>query len=420
MMDTVRSAYKLASITWLARSALLLNLCLALSYIGLWGMLAWQGMFWRADFSAYYTGWTIARDGLGARLYDFDVQTSYQQRILEGRSFSQGLLPYLNPTHATIPFVPLSLLPLNTAFWVWSLLQLVLLAWLLRLLLRIGSDWEPHERWLMLSAVVAFPPLLFTFQLGAFSLLMLLCLLQYYLALKRGRDGAAGWWLLFETIKPQAILLPGLLLVGARRWRAVGAALLGGVALAVISGVVLGWQSWVGLLNALRTANSFYGAFGITPTIMYNLRGTLALILGNDQGELINRISLVVFALAAGLTLWLWRGPWRSNDPSFELRMGLTVLLGLLFSPHLNPHDGLMYIAPAVLFYSYLRQRKLPRRSFVVWALTCPVIVLVSEFTIGASLGIRAPVVMMTILMVWMCKALVAEQRAPVQATQVS
>jgi hypothetical protein len=91
--------------------------------------------------------------------------------------------------------------------------------------------------------------------------------------------------------------------------------------------------------------------------------------------------------------------------------MGFTILLGLLFNPHLHRQDGVMFIAPAVLFYLYLRQRRLPRRAFAVWALTCPLIVLVSEFTIGGSLGIRVPVVLMGVLAVWIGKALAGEWR---------
>jgi hypothetical protein len=396
----------------LLRGALLLNIALGVSYVALWGMLAWQGLFWRADFSAYYTGWSIARDGLGEQLYDFDLQARYQQQILSGRSFSQGLLPYLNPPHATFPLIPLALLPLPIAFAVWTICQVALLVWLVRLLLRISREWAARERWLMLATVAAFPPLLFTFQLGAFSLLMLLCVLQFYWSLKQGRDQSAGLWLLLGTVKPQIILLPGLLLLAARRWRALATIMVGGAALVVVSGALLGWRSWVGFLNALRTTSTYFGIFGIVPTTMYNLKGTLTLMLGNQQGPLINQISLVALAAVAILTLLLWRSPWHPEEPVFELRVGLTILLGLLFNPHLHRQDGVVFIAPAILFYIYLRQRGLSLRAFAVWALSCPLIVLVSEFTIDGSLGIRVLVVMMGVLAIWMGKALGDEWRA--------
>jgi hypothetical protein len=408
-MNSARSIHRTPTSTWLARVALLLNLSLGLSYVGLWLMLAQQDLFWPADFSAYYTGWAIVRDGLGDRLYDFELQTRYQQQILEGRSFSQGLLPYLNPPHATLPFVPLALLSRGAAFWVWSLVQAALVVWLFRFIWRLSKGWAPGERWLLVAAVAAFPPLLFSIQLGAFSLLMLVCLLQYYSALKQGRERRAGLWLLLGTIKPQIMLLPGSLLLGARRWRLIGGIVVGGAALVAISSALLGWRIWADFLGALRTVNGFFGIYGIVPTTMYNFKGTLALILGNDQGALINIVSLAALLAVASATLLLWRGPWAPEHPDFELRMALTFALGLLFCPHLHPQDGVMFIAPALIFYVYLRQRDLPRYAYAAFALSCPLIILIAEFTVGGGLGVRAPVALMGVLAIWMLKTLYRE-----------
>lgn len=396
---------------WLARAALVVNGGISASYLGLLAMLLWQGLYWRTDFSAYYTGWAIARDGLGDRLYDFALQTSYQQRILDGRSFSDGLLPYLNPPHATVPFIPIALLPLPHAFTIWAIIQIVLLIWLIRILRAITSDWAPREHLLMITAATAFPPMLFSLQLGAFSLFILCCLLHYYATLKQGRDLHAAVWLLLGTVKPQLMVLPGVVLLGARRLGALAFTALGGAVLLLISGGVLGWQSWLGFFEALGTVNAFYDSYGIVPTTMYNVKGTLALLLGNERGVLISQISALGFAGAAGLGLWIWHSPWRADQPSFALRMGLTLLLGLLASPHLHRQDGVLFIAPAVLFACYLRERGLPMRGFAFWALGGPLVVLVAEFTIGGGLGIRIPVVMMLILLIWMGRALIAERR---------
>ena len=102
---------------WLVRAVLILNTGLALSYIGLWAITARQGQFWRADFSAYYTGWAIVRDGLGNQLYDLDLQTRYQQTILEGRSFSDGLLPFTYPPHMALYFSPLAQMRATISFY---------------------------------------------------------------------------------------------------------------------------------------------------------------------------------------------------------------------------------------------------------------------------------------------------------------
>jgi hypothetical protein len=238
------------------------------------------------------------------------------------------------------------------------------------------------------------------------------CLLQVYLLLKRGREGQAGLWLALGTIKPQAVLLLCVLGLAARRWKVFFSALLVGGALAVLSVAVLGWHTWQDYFQILRTHTGLFDAFGVVPTAMYNLKGTLALILGNDQSVLINRISYAVLMAACVLTFWLWHKRWQPDDPSFELQMALTILLGLMFSPHVNPQDGLMLIVPATLFYTYLRQRDLRRRTYAAFVLICPAIFLISEFSIRAGLGIRIPVLAMIVMMIWILKAFLDEQRA--------
>ena len=71
----------------LFRALFILNVGLALGNVGLWLSAMRQGLFWRADFTALYTGGTLVQEGQGAHLYDFEVQTRYQQEIL-GNTFA--------------------------------------------------------------------------------------------------------------------------------------------------------------------------------------------------------------------------------------------------------------------------------------------------------------------------------------------
>jgi hypothetical protein len=386
--------------------ALILNISLGATYVGFWIIAAREDLFWLADFSAYYTGWSIIRDGQGERLFDLELQREYQRQILGERSSAGGFLPYVNPPHLTLPFVPLSLLSRSTAYLVWTVGQAALLIWLLRLLYGMARSWEPHERWLLLSAVIAFSPLMVTFLLGAFSLLVTLCLLQFYLALKRGQEGRAGLWLLLASIRPQTVPLLVVMLLAVRRWRALLGALFVGSILGLFSTALLGWRVFGDYFHLMRTFTGLFDALGVVPADMHNFKGTLALILGNDQSRLINLLSYGALIAAVVLTLWLWRKRWQPGHPSFELRMALTMLLGLLFSLHSNPQDSLMLIVPATLFYAYLRQRHLPRRAFAALALSCPFLVFISESTLGGSLGIRVPVVAMIVLLGWVATAL--------------
>jgi alpha-1,2-mannosyltransferase len=400
-----------ALVARLSQAARLVNFGLAIAFLGLWLRLAQQGEFWRADFTAFYTGWAIVCDGQGAHLYDLDLQARYQRRILDGRSFADDLLPFDYPPPAAILFAPLALLPRSGAFWVWTGAQALLLLWMSRLLLWIARRWSPHERWSMMSAVLAFPPLLFTFQLGAFSLLMAVCVLQAYLALKTSRESRAGLWLAIGALKPQAVLQPVWMLVGARRWRAVASMGFAAAGMVVLSSALLGWRTWPDFLRIIRTVSVLFDAHGIAPSEMYNFKGALTSLMGSQRGNLINLLSAIAILMASAATLSIWRRA-GSDDRSFDLRMALTILLGILFSPHQYPQDTLMLVVPAALVYGHLRERDGPRRAFAALAMSCPMLFAISDSIIGERLGIRPPVVVITVLTVWAGSLLADENRA--------
>jgi hypothetical protein len=412
-MDSNMQNIKSRLTGWLVRGVLILNAGLAISYIGLWLIAARQDLLWRADFSAFYTGWAIVRDGHGSQLYDFDLQSRYQQSILENRSFSDGLLPFTYPPHVAFFFAPISQLPRSSAFGLWTLLECMLLVWLLNLLKDYTRSWQPTERWLTFSGILGFPPLFYNFMLGAFSLFLLICLWLFYLNLKNDRDQRSGIWLVIGSIKPQNILLPGILLLGAKRWRAVAGAISLGVVILVVTSLGLGWRVWLDFLSMLRSLNSMYGTLGMEPTSMYNFKGMLTSLVGTAHGSLINQISWVALFATILLTWRLWQGARDMPESRFDLRIAFTLMLGLLFNPYLFPQDALLLVLPVILFYNYLRLRDLPRRAYSVFVLLCPICFLASEFAIGNRLGIRLPTVVMIILTLWMGGALLNERNIP-------
>ena len=97
-----------------------------------------------------------------------------------------------------------------------------LLGFLLRYIGRWTAGRSFTARCGTFAALLAFPPLLMTFQLGQVSLFILVCLLGFYDALRTDRPRAAAVWFVLGTIKPQLFLVPAVTLVAARRWRSAG------------------------------------------------------------------------------------------------------------------------------------------------------------------------------------------------------
>ncbi len=406
MLDSMKNTYDRQKLDHLwMHSILILNFGLVSVYLIAWGMAWKQNLFWRADFSSFYTGWKIVLDGRGDDLYDFDLQTRYQQAILEGRSFKDGLLPFINPPGLPLLFTPLAKLPVSSAFLVWTCVQLALLAWLMALLARFSAHWTPIERWLLAGAVLAFPPLLHSFLLGAFSLLILVCILQFTLDLKRGLQDRSALWFLIGTVKPQNMVLLGAMLGGSRRWRTLAWVSLGGAAMFIGSSLIFGWRIWPMYIKQLSSVSGFFGKYGIYPDLMYNFKGALTTLFGSGNGALINQISLLALGISSVSVFLLWLGPFHPDLPEFELRMAFTLVLAWFFNIHLHPQDGLLYVAPAILFYDYLRQKGLPRRIYSVFILLCPVLFLFFEFILKDSLRLQGQVVVAFILALWIGKA---------------
>jgi hypothetical protein len=389
----------------------------ALGFLGLWLSLMVTGETDASDYTTFYTGGTIIREGQGERLYDLVFQSEIQQRILDGRRFEDGVNPFNLPPHLALPFVPLTLLPLAASYRLWSLLQLGLLAlalwWLNR---RLAAGWSRRERLLLTGAVLAWQSLLITLAQGSLSLLLLVCGVALCDALARRREMHAAAWLVVASIKPQVAAGPALLLLGARRWRALLVA--GGLAgaLAVLAVPQLGPATWLDYARHLSHFTATFDQLSVKPSVMWNLRGTLTLMLGREQAALVNTLSYVGLLLASGLIVWLWRGPWRPGTPAFDLRLALTLTLALLTNPHFNPHDGLLLVLPAVLGYRALRGDDYWRGRYACFILSCPLLTLVSN-PVSANpstllLPARVPVLLAVYLAAVLALALYREARS--------
>lgn len=395
------------------RAIVVVGLAIFAIYLGLWGALIGGGHTEQADYTAFYTGWTIVADGRGPELYDPTVQAEVQREILGGRTFEAGLNPFNNPPHLVVPFVPLAWLSLETSYLVWAAVQLALLGWLMwRLWTVVAADWSKDERLVLLAASLAASPLLITFLQGAFSLLVCVAVTEAYIALRAARDGRAGAWLALASIKPQAVATLGVMLLVGRRWRTIAVGAVVVLGLAAVATVVLGPRIWPDYLSFLSRYVSTFDEFSVRPSVMWNLRGTLTLLIGPDraadQATLINTVGLIGQLAGLASVAWLWRGRWDPKNPDFDVRFALTLVIGLLTSPHLNPHDDLLLVPASAIAYRGLRGRA--NGGWIGLGLAVSPLVILLTNSISANdvgaLPVRVPVVLMIAFIVVLAIAL--------------
>jgi hypothetical protein len=357
----------------------------------------YEGISPTTDFTSFYIGWSIVREGQGPSLYDLDVQRDYERRATSGGTVgSAEVLPYINPPHMEVPFVPLAFLSRVNAARVWFCFQLALLVCVIQALWRMTRGWTRHERLYMVSAILAFFPLAYTMYQGSFSLLVLLMLIHFYSSRKPADGWRAGVWLIAGTVKPQLVLLPGLVLVARQQWRALASAALFLAALVALSLPFLGWRPYVEYPTLLRTVGSvFSNQYGAWPATMANLKGLLTTFLGAEYGGLINALVYFALACAVALTLYLLR-----TDADFDLRFAFTLLLGLFVAPHLNDQDVLIAALPAVLMYGHFR-RDGRGRAFGVLLCLAPAMLAATQVIKTAEVGKRSVLLLLIVLLGW-------------------
>ena len=184
--------------------------------------------------------------------FAFDFSCCYQQageRVITDPStlyaWSDTYTFRYTPLGALL-FVPLVPLSEDAAAWAWVGIKLVVLGvtavWYAR-------PWNGVDRWLVLLAVVAFPPIVHDLVLGNVSTITVLVLL----ALARWPDARGGVALgLLLALMPKPHLIPVLVYLAFRQRRAFAASV-ATIAVAVLAGVaIFGVEPWVAFAETLR------------------------------------------------------------------------------------------------------------------------------------------------------------------------
>lgn len=290
------------------------------------------------DLVARWSGGHLVWNGRWRHLYDPAAQEALQRRLFNDTgTFSW----FVGPPFEAVLLAPLGALPYPVALVVWttaSIGALVGSLWLVRNRLRFGDLW-----WRRL-VVIAFGSMatiecLFA---GQNSTFILLVVMLSWLALRSGRDLAAGAILGLALLKPHLILLLLLLWLLEGRWRA-------------IAGFITVAALWTGLV-VLQLDSSVFGDWLVAlGSDHYNTAVTLGqtakqagpagvvsgllVAMGSKAGAAASVASL---ALGSCAIVWLHR---RERDPL--TRWCLAVLVSVVFAPHAMVYD-LVIVIPSL------------------------------------------------------------------------
>ena len=300
------------------------------------------------DFIIFYTGAQIVNDGKAKKLFKIETQNDYQAKFDVPQL--EWPLPFNHAPYELFLFLPLAHLSYPVAHAIWSGLNLILLIIMLRWILPYVDS---AHNFFIGAAVLAWFPTMEAFRLGQDSILSTALLLAVFVALKRNRDGWAGFFLALGLYKPQLVLpMAGAFLV-TRRWYALVAFSITGVVLVAMSLAMVGQQGAFDLVSILRFMGEH--SFIILPSNMPNIRGLSYLALQGRSFELWRFVVTLIISLALyGLCLYLWKHEFGTRDPVFDLTFSLTIVTTVLISYHLYAHDLFPVALSLVLLFNYV------------------------------------------------------------------
>ncbi|MDQ6847269.1 MAG: glycosyltransferase 87 family protein [Candidatus Dormibacteraeota bacterium] len=319
-------------------------LVLLAAYVALWSGVSATNIG-TSDFTATYVGATLLREGHGAAMYDHALQAPLHAALIA--PLQRGNLPYVNPPVAAGIVVPLTLLPLATAYRIWQAIQLLMLGAAIVVALR-AAPWparlpHPGVRLAIALAALAGTGTLSLGLLAQWDGFTALGLAGAYALWHRNRGFAGGALLAASAAMAKPHLATGLaaLLLGWRERRVLAGAATGLAAAVLASLIAAGPAALSGFVGAgVADATrwplaSLLGFTGLTGSWLGN--GTAAHVLA-AAGSL------------AAVTACIGLGRRVARDRSaLEPCLAAATVLSLLASPHLLSHD-MVLLAPVLVW----------------------------------------------------------------------
>ncbi|MFZ3234583.1 MAG: glycosyltransferase family 87 protein [Stellaceae bacterium] len=247
-----------------------------------------------SDFVSFYAAGSLADAGTPQLAYDHRAHYAAEQRAVAP---GIGYNLYYYPPVFLLLCALLARLPYVVAFVVFETGTLGCFLLVMRRIL-------DQRDWVVLIAVLAFPPVLWTIGFGQNGLLTASLFGAATLLVDR-RPVLAG--LLFGALcyKPHYALLVPVALAAAGRWRAFAAAAAGAIGLCVLSLIVFGWPTWMAFLAAAAASPSVYDSGHIPFELFVTPFGAVRLLGGSLAASY---IAQGVTTLAAAMVVAIvWR-----------------------------------------------------------------------------------------------------------------
>lgn len=297
----------------------------------------------RSDFTAFYVGGTLLREGHTGDLYNEAVQQPLHSALIAPDR--EGNLPFVNTPVAAALVLPATFLPLPVAYRLWGILEFAVL--LLAIVLAIRSvEWPPGTPrvWKVAAGAAALASMgtWTTLIQAQWTPILALGIVLAYRAWKGGHQATGAALLVVSAGIAKPHLALGLLafLLGWRRRRIILGAIAGAGGLALASLALIGPSGIDGFVKILAGSTTRWVLAN-----MLSFIGVVGSLFGS--GAAAHLISLVATLLACAAAVWL--GALVRRDPSrLDTALVGAAVLSLVASPHAYS-DDLVMLAPVMV-----------------------------------------------------------------------
>jgi len=339
---------------------------LVLIYLIQWGrMISIPSQRTGADFIHFYAAGRLSQEYGSSSVYNIDNQRKVEQIVVGFDLAKEQVLPY-NHMPYLIPFLGLLVnADYIGSFIRWALLMLgVYIASTIFFLNKVFPDPKDKARSAALMGTLTFFPFFISLLLGQDTALLFLGVCLWYVGILKKQDWLAATGLALTTIRPQICLTLAIPLFFRYRkvwWRFFVIAAL----LALASILMLGKEGTLDFINLLRiSAGGTW--YGMNQSAMLNLIGLILRTLPWLDAGLVRAVGWVGYLTGIGLLSVLW-----FKAPILEgCLLSKSIIIALLFAPHLHFHDLTLLIIP-LIFAIRLHALKIPSN----WLTLLPLVI---------------------------------------------
>jgi len=349
------------------------------------------------DFFIQVTAGRVADLDGPRNLYEPEAQLKRQSEIRNVPATSTRLLVFNHPPFLVDFLRPLSRLPLETAYRIWLLSELLIFG-LAAYLLTAGfaehgaSRWQALLSWL---AVLGFFPVVVALAQGQDTAILMLGVAGWSVFVAQRRDLSAGLILSLATIRPHIALSLAIPFVCARR-RVLAGFVAGSALLGLYSVSLVGVQGALAYVDLLRESAAGV-SFPMGTLRMPNLLGLLNRVGLAGGGEQVLKVAAWVSWAALITTFLVW---WHFLQSRVTvLHCGLLLVGSVFFAPHLHIHDtALLAIPPMSVAAARLCGSRSDWEKPVIFMLAASLLLFAAGYSSRSLFDLKLALAMLLIL----------------------